>query len=43
MKTVQKIRKSKPKTYQKPLSLHPMSFEQAVDTVLKYKPKPKNK
>jgi hypothetical protein len=45
MKTavVQIKRKPKPRTYQKKLSLHPMSFEQVMDTVLKYKPKSKKK
>jgi hypothetical protein len=45
MKTtaVQTERKPKSRTYQEKLSLHPMTFEQAVDAVLKYKPKPKKK
>jgi hypothetical protein len=45
MKTtaVQIKRKPKPRTYQKKLSLHPMSFEEVVDTVLKYNPKSKKK
>jgi hypothetical protein len=30
--------KSVPKKYAKPLSLHPMHFEQAVDTQLAHKP-----
>jgi hypothetical protein len=30
-----------PKPYQKKLSLYPMSFEQVVDAVLRYKPKKK--
>jgi hypothetical protein len=33
--------KKKPKTYQKKLSLYPLTLEQVVDTVLKYKPKSK--
>lgn len=40
---VQIKHKPKPRTYQKKLSLHPMSFEQVVDTVLKYKPKSKKR
>jgi hypothetical protein len=38
-----KRKKIPKKTYQKKLSLHPMSFEQIVDTVLKYNPKSKKK
>jgi hypothetical protein len=30
--------KASKRTYAKPLSLHPMSFEQAVDTLLAHKP-----
>jgi hypothetical protein len=34
--------KRRPKTYQKPLSLHPMKFEDAVKKILQAKPIPKN-
>lgn len=34
--------KRKPRKYQSKLTLYPMTFEQVVDTVLRYKP-PKNK
>jgi hypothetical protein len=34
-------KKKRPRKYQKPLSLYPMTFGQVVDTVLKYKPKRK--
>jgi len=40
---IKTVRKPKARTYQEKLSLHPMSFEQAVDAVLKYKPKSKKK
>jgi hypothetical protein len=30
--------KAKPKKYRSKLTLHPMSFEQVVDTILKYRP-----
>jgi len=33
--------KSRPKQYQKKLTLYPMSFEEVIDKVLKYKPKKK--
>ena len=36
-------KKKRPKTYQKKLSLYPMTFEQVVDNVLKFKPKSKQK
>jgi hypothetical protein len=38
-----KPKKRKKRTYQKPLSLYGQTFEQAVDRVLKYKPKAKKK
>jgi hypothetical protein len=37
-----KKKPKRPRTYQKKLSLHPMTFEQAVDAVLKFKPAKKN-
>jgi len=33
----------KPRKYQKKLSLYPKTFQQVVDTVLKYKPKKTSK
>jgi hypothetical protein len=35
--------KTRPKTYAKPLSLHPLKFEDAVSAILKVKPEPKPK
>jgi hypothetical protein len=34
-------KKKRPKKYQKKLALYPMTFEQAVDKVLKFKPEKK--
>jgi len=39
--TAKTKKRPKPRHYQKKLSLYPMTFEQAVDTVLKYRPKKK--
>lgn len=36
-------RKAQKKTYEKPLSLHPLSFTQALDRLLKAKPVKKAK
>ncbi len=35
--------KRKPRKYQSKLTLHPMTFEKMVDTVLKYRPLKKKK
>jgi hypothetical protein len=36
-----KPKSPRPKKYAKPLSLHPMKFEDAVSALLKVKPEPK--
>jgi hypothetical protein len=36
-----KAKTLRPKKYEKPLSLHPLKFEDAVSALLKVKPEPK--